>query len=419
MNIVKLPKNYKIKKIKEIKFDYSTPTYDVEVENSHHYILDNNLICHNTLSLMFRDGVFSYGIEPSFGLYFWKRTRISGSYEYYFCVPKLVRDYFEKCGYRIPMESDSIKDTWNGEIGNPIKNFIEIHKEKLNIKFKNSTEINPLDKLDLMSRVMKWIDSSISVTYMLPEKSNWEDVYNFILEAYKREVKSIAAFPDRQMYGIVSYIPFKDLAFKLKNENMEIDQQNFSEEEKIILYGETRSKDSIKKTHAPKRPNTLPCEIHHCTKEGHRYYVVVGMLNKDPYEVFLNSNHDSEGEIIVPKNVKEGLIRKDGRGKYTLVSADKKEYKLTNGNSDENMEAVTRLVSTSLRHGTDISFILHQLEKSKGSFKSLIKVLSQVLKKYIKDGTIVSGEKCPNCGNEKLNRNEGCISCLECGYSKC
>ena len=37
-----------------------------------------------------------------------------------------------------------------------------------------------MDKLQLMSQVMKWIDSSISVTYMLPIGSTWKDVYNFI-----------------------------------------------------------------------------------------------------------------------------------------------------------------------------------------------------------------------------------------------
>ena len=79
----------------------------------------------------------------------------------------------------------------------------------------SSSVLIPSQKLDLMSKVMKWIDSSISVTYLLPESSTWKDVYKFILEAEKKEVKSIAAFPDKKMYGIVSSIPFKELAIKL------------------------------------------------------------------------------------------------------------------------------------------------------------------------------------------------------------
>lgn len=43
-----------------------------------------------TASLMFKDFVMSYGIEPAFFMYFWKRTRMAGKYEYYFCVPHVV-----------------------------------------------------------------------------------------------------------------------------------------------------------------------------------------------------------------------------------------------------------------------------------------------------------------------------------------
>ena len=49
-----------------------------------------------TLSLMFRDMVLSYGIEPAFFTYFWKRTRMAGGYEYYFTVPSVVRQVFEQ-----------------------------------------------------------------------------------------------------------------------------------------------------------------------------------------------------------------------------------------------------------------------------------------------------------------------------------
>ena len=41
------------------------------------------------------------------------------------------------------------------------------------------------------------------------------------------------------------------------------------------------------------------------------------------------------------------------------------------------------------------------------------------LKKYIKNGTEVCGEECPNCKNKKLTREDGCIACKQCGYSKC
>src|SRR6185369_473245 len=154
-----------------------------------------------TLSLMFRDMVMSYGIEPAFFLYFWKRTRMAGKYEYYFCVPKVVREVFEKSGYPLPNQADTIKDEWDRRHGKMIANFIEKNKEKAGIKFFDSTEIDPMEKLQFMSQVMKWVDSSISTTYLLPLGSDWKSVYKFIMESHRKEVKSIAAFPDKKMYG--------------------------------------------------------------------------------------------------------------------------------------------------------------------------------------------------------------------------
>ncbi len=151
-----------------------------------------------TLSLMFRDTVMSYGIEPAFFLYYWKRTRMSGEYQYYFSVPQAVRDAFIKAGIPIPMKSDTILDDWKGTQGKLISEFINKNLDKAGIKFKASTEIDPMDKLEFMSKVMKWVDSSISTTYLLPEGSDWKAVYKFILESHKKEVKSIAAFPDKK-----------------------------------------------------------------------------------------------------------------------------------------------------------------------------------------------------------------------------
>jgi ribonucleoside-diphosphate reductase alpha chain len=76
------------------------------------------------------------------------------------------------------------------------------------------------------------------------------------------------------------------------------------------------------------------------------------------------------------------------------------------------------MVSTALRHGTDVSFIVHQLEKSKGDLSCSSKAIARVLKKYIPDGKEVSGEECQECGGQ-LTRESGCIICKACGFSKC
>lgn len=366
-----------------------------------------------TLSLMFSEFVMSYGIEPAFGIYFWKRTRMAGKYEYYFCVPNEVRKIYEKAGYKIPMESDSLRDTWDGKLGKPVAKFIEDNKEKVGIKFKDSTQVSVFNKLDLMSRVMKWVDSSISVTYMLPEGSDWQDVYKFILEANKKEVKSIAAFPDKKMYGIVSFIPFKELAIKLQNEGISIHKQNFSEQEITELKLPTEE-SLIKENHAPKRPKSLKCDIYFTTCEKEQYYVIVGKLNS-PYELFVGLNH-YRNNIVIPNHLKDGELIKEGKGKYYLLSGEHKIL-LTNGHTDYNCDALTRLVSSGLRHGVSPMFLVEQLLKNDGDMFVFSKVISRILKKYIKDGTKGTGS-CPECGSEDLIYKDGCVSCV-CSWQKC
>jgi ribonucleoside-diphosphate reductase alpha chain len=366
-----------------------------------------------TLSLMFRGEVLSYGAEPGFGLYFWKRTRISGKYDYYFCVPAVVREYFRAQGVEIPMTSDTVRDTWDGEVGRPIAEFIEAHRERVGAKFRRATEVSPFDKLDLMAGLMKWVDSSISITYALPEGTDWKTVYDFILLGWKSGVKSLAAFPDRQMYGIVSYEPFKDLAGRLLAAGQAIHPQNFTEEE-LAQMNVPAPKRAVPKTDAPKRPQELPCEVWGVTVKGQKFTVLVGLLGGEPYEVFsLNQ--------AAPRGLHNGFLEKIKRGAYRLLGADRGVVieDVTDLTTEEE-DALTRMVSTALRHGADLAFVVHQLEKTKGELTSFAKSIARVLKKYVQDGTKVSGEVCGKCEAENtLVRQEGCVSCTNCGWSKC
>jgi ribonucleoside-diphosphate reductase alpha chain len=365
-----------------------------------------------TLSLMFRNLVLSYGIEPAFFMYFWKRTRMGGKYEYYFNVPHVIRDAFEKAGAKLPMDSDSIRDEWDGKYGKPIAEFIEKNKDKLGIKFKDSTQVDSMDKLQFMSQVMKWIDSSISVTYMLPVDSTWKDVYNFILASHEKEVKSIAAFPDKRMYGIVSQLPFKDLAVSLQKQEIALPPDNFSDEE-LRELNMSREVINTSRRDAPKRLDDLDADIYVVTVKGAKYCVVVGLQNDQPYEIFgghLNG-------LGLKTNYKRGKICKVKHGQYALEFDDvyiedfSKQFTPTE-------QILFRMASMSLRHGVSISDIVEQLQKATEDITSMAAAASRVLKKYIKDGEKVNGQQCPSCGNKSMTYMDGCVSC-QCGWSKC
>jgi ribonucleoside-diphosphate reductase alpha chain len=392
----------------QMNADYKTPV----LKGTHaRNVTVSSIAPTGTLSLMFRDFVLSYGIEPAFFMYFWKRTRMAGKYEYYFCVPRVIRDAFAELGCPIPMDSDCIRDTWDGKHGKPIAAFIEEHRHKF--KFRESVDISAMDKLELMAKTMKWIDSSISVTYMLPLGSTWKDVYNFILEAHKKEVKSIAAFPDKKMYGIVSSFAFKDLAFKLKNEGVNIHHQNFSDDEIKELNISRESVQAI--THVrPERPIVLDADIHVVTVKSEKFVLVVGILNDKPFEMF--GGHINGFGFKFQQ--KKGKMRKIKSDQYALEIGEEIEIEDFSKQFTPTEQILFRFVSLSLGSGLPISEVVDQLQKGAMDITSLGAAAARVLKKYIRNGTVAEGKKCPSCQTQ-IVFIDGCCSCPNCGWSQC
>lgn len=250
-------------------------------------------------------------------------------------------------------------------------------------------DIDWINRVKMQAEAQLHVCHSISSTINLPENVSKDVIADIYQTAFESGCKGITVYRKNCRTGVL--VDKKDQ-----------DQQN-----------------KIKHTVAPKRPESLLCDVHHITLENKRYYVVVGLLNGDPYEVFVSPNTDDEKDPIIPKSIKNGLLIKKAKRKYVLQNSEKEfSCVITNGHSDDNADTVGRLTSASLRHGCPIAFIVHQLEKTHGDLMSFSKVLCRVLKKYIVDGTKVSGEKCPECSSELIREN-GCISCKSCGFQKC
>jgi len=237
------------------------------------------------------------------------------------------------------------------------------------------------DRVKLQATVQKYICHSISSTINLPSTATVEDIKNIYETAYELGCKGITVYRDGCRSGILNV---------------------------------TNNEDHITKTNAPKRPKYVNCDIYHTSVKGEVYFVIIGLLNDEPYEIFAGKNDD------ISKTLKNACITKQKRGVYALCSIDKKDilHEDISKYINQEEETVTRLISSNLRHGCDVSFIVHQLEKTTGDMMSFTKAVSRILKKYIPDNTEVKGENCPQCQG-KLIREEGCLRCLSCGYSKC
>jgi ribonucleoside-diphosphate reductase alpha chain len=166
---------------------------------------------------------------------------------------------------------------------------------------------------------------------------------------------------------------------------------------------------------AIERPDKIPCDIYQITADGDKWIVLVGLVEGKPYEIFCGKPK----KVQIGSKTEKGYIEKEGKGVYSLHIGEDTVLKDISDIFTDTQGSITRLISTNLRHGVDIQFVVQQLEKSDGSIVSFNKAISRVLKKYIKDGTQEKGATCPECKQESMVREEGCVKCSSCGWTKC
>lgn len=351
-----------------------------------------------SLSLTFAKTPISTGIEPAPGFYYWKRSRTSGYWRWYFVVPTAVQEYL-KDKYGLSFEWETIEDP-DGKIGLATIDLIESRLGDFKNLFKPAHLIDPLKKVDLMAAVAKWIDSSISTTYNMPETATPELVEEIYKKAWKLGIKSVAVYRDKSRQGVIEFDPppivEKRFASKQKQERPATIERHF----------------------APKRPAELPCDIYNVTVSGTKWVVIVGLLGKEPFEVFAGKSED----ITIPNKFKSGIIRRRGKGTYDLViplDDDELVFRdIVNLFKNDTYTDTTRLISLCLRSGAHMQFVTEQLSKASNSITDFSAAVSRVLKKYSEE--IVGREfKCPNCGGTEVDNSSGCNVCKSCGWSRC
>jgi ribonucleoside-diphosphate reductase alpha chain len=252
--------------------------------------------------------------------------------------------------------------------------------------FVSSEEIDWEKRVEIQAAITKWLDHSCSSTINLPKGTTSETVSKIYMKAWKSGCKGMTVYVDGSRSGVL-------ITKEEKNEKKKKADGLFA---------------------AIERPNKIPCDVYQITADGDKWTVMVGLVNDRPYEIFCGKKKN----VDLGKTEK-GYIEKEGKGVYSLHIGEDTILKDISLMFNDIQGAITRLISTSLRHGVDIQFVVQQLEKSDGNITSFNKAISRVLKKYIKDGTKEHGAKCPSCSQESIIREEGCVKCSSCGWTKC
>ena len=266
--------------------------------------------------------------------------------------------------------------------------------KKLPSFFVESDQIDWSRRIDVQAAIQKNIDHSISSTINLPKETPPEVVANLYLRGWKAGLKGVTVYVDGSRSG-------------------------------VLVSSEEATAETFPHNHAPRRPKELLCDIHHTTIMGEKWTILVGLMEGRPYEVM----GGLATYIEIPKKYTEGKLikhpRKTMNSKYDLKfgeNGDEVNIKdIVKVFDNPNHSSFTRLISLSLRHGAPIQYVVEQMQKDKDSdMFSFARCVARVMKNYIEDGTEAGDKTCSSCGDENgLIYIEGCLTCNNCGYSKC
>ena len=271
-----------------------------------------------------------------------------------------------------------------------------------------SNDVDWLNKVKMQGAVQKWVDHSISVTINLPNDVSEEMVNKLYVEAWKSGCKGCTVYRDGSRSGVL---------ISLKNEKKKTTENAES----------SPADENGFVTH--KRPIELDADVVRFQNNKEKWIAFIGLIDGKPYEIFTGIADDDEG-IFCPKSVSKGKIIKvideNGQKRYDFQFVNKRGFKTTIEGLSEKFNPefwnYAKLISGVLRYRMPIAQVLKlvgSLELDNQSINTGKVGVERALKKYLPNGEKASGQTCPNCGQESLVYQEGCLICTNCGTSRC
>ncbi len=277
-----------------------------------------------------------------------------------------------------------------------------------------ANDVDWVNKVRMQGEVQKWVDHSISVTINLPNDISEEMVGRLYVEAWRSGCKGCTVYRDGSRTGVL-------VALSDNDKKKEEEKEKAAKEEGPARY-------IAEEEHILKRPVELEADVVRFQNKKEKWIAFIGLIDGRPYEIFTGIADDDEG-IFCPKSVTKGKIIKavgeDGVKRYDFQFINKRGFKTTIEGLSEKFNPefwnYAKLISGVLRYGMPIPQVLKlvsSLELDSQSINTWKMGVERALKRYIHNGE-AAAERCPNCGQDTLVYQEGCLICTNCGTSRC
>lgn len=263
-----------------------------------------------------------------------------------------------------------------------------------------ANDIDWVAKVKMQGAIQKWVDHSISVTVNLPNNVSEALVADVYRTAWECGCKGVTVYRDGCRDG--------------------------------VLLDKNSSKKKTPKCETfpgqvPQRPKSIQADIVRFKNGSEDWIAFVGLQEGRPYEIF--TGKIEEDAMYIPRKITSGHIIKvreeDGSKRYDFQYKDRYGYTNTIGGIsrlfDEEFWNYAKLISGVLRYGMPIEkavSLIDSLQLDSETINTWKTGVCRALKQYIQDGTKSKG-KCPSCGQENMAYQNGCLTCMSCGYSKC
>jgi ribonucleoside-diphosphate reductase alpha chain len=258
-----------------------------------------------------------------------------------------------------------------------------------------SNDVDWMSKVRMQGAIQKWVDHSISVTINMPEDAKEELVGKLYVSAWENGCKGATVYREGSRAGVLI----------------------------------SNKKEKVEPEAPKKRPEVLEADVVRFMNNDEKWIAFVGKLDGKPYEIFTGKEDDDV--LPVPKTIRKGTIIKrvleDDTRRYDFRYIDKFGY----GNTFEGLSRIfdvefwnyAKLISGVLRHGMpipDVVNLVSSLHLDNENINTWKNGVERTLRKYIPNGTKPKkGTVCPDCSSENLMFQEGCLTCNDCGNSKC